>query len=139
MPLLDITPGTPVYWGIGNRAARTFDNHPGILLRFGPGIDDQGREGDVASMLILRPRLDGTKYLDAVKVLEQYVDPRFESVVGLDATEDGEALTLADVMRAYGQQKVDFFTNPIEVGEPEAVPATSKSKATSASTSDLPI
>lgn len=127
--------GDKIEWPIGNRAEGTFDRHPGILIRLGHGIDDRDREGLVATVVLQRTRLDGTTYLSAQKILEQFIDDRYSTVVGLDATTDGEVLTVADVMKALGDQRADFFVNgPVDAGSPVTADETIAVGA-----SDLPV
>ena len=114
--LFNTKPGAPIVWGIGNRAQSTYDEHPGILVGIEQNsMDDRERRGTVAKVILLRTRLDGTMYLAPAKILEQYVDDRFESVPELDRP-------LEEVVKSLLAQRRDFFTrgDGLEVGESEA-------------------
>jgi hypothetical protein len=129
-------PGARILWGIGNRATGQFDEHPGVLLKEPEiGQDDRGREGLVAFVMLQRTNLAGETYLQPARILERYIDDRDgPAVTGLDATEDGEALTPADLMKAYGAQRKDFFVSgtPLVVGQaPAATTAIAETDAPS--------
>jgi len=60
-----------------------------------------------ADFISLREARDGSKYLALTTEVVQYgyrpiAEPRFSAVVGLDASEDGEVLSLDALMEAHG-------------------------------------
>ena len=132
-------PGTPVFWGIGNRATGQFDEHPGILLKepyFGQ--DDRGREGIVAFVMFYRHNLAGEAYLQPSRILETWIDDRDWVVPELDES------TPEDLMKQYGAQRRDFFTSgaaQITVGATVEAKATKGTKAQVAETDspELPV
>lgn len=114
--LFNTKPGAPVLWGIGNRSAGTFDEHPGLLAGIeANGTDDRGRQGTVAKVILLRTTQDGRQYLAPARILETYVDDRTYNVPELDRP-------LEQVVKAMLAQRRDFFErgDGIEAGEPAA-------------------
>lgn len=60
-----------------------------------------------ADFISLRETREGEKYLALTTEVVQYgyrpiAEPRFSSVVGLDATEDGEVISLQTLMETHG-------------------------------------
>jgi hypothetical protein len=60
-----------------------------------------------ADFISLRETREGEKYLALTTEVVQYgyrpvAEPRFSSVVGLDATEDGEVITLQSLIETHG-------------------------------------
>ena len=121
--LLNTNQGAPIFWGIGNIEKRTYDEHPGVIIRVqNDSYDSRGRFGTVVTCLIQRTRLDGDTYLSKETLLEDYVFDRDWKVDGLDD------VALPQLVARLSSQRKDYVTRGagIEVGEsdPELAPAT---------------
>ena len=72
-----------------------------------------------ADFISLRERLDGEQYLAMTTETVQYgyrptAMPRFTSVEGLDVTEDGAVVTLAELMTAHAASYAKFAADQFE-------------------------
>ena len=113
--LLTFDQGAPIFWGIGNIAKRTYDEHPGRIVRVQKdSYDSRGRFGTVVTAIIQRTRLDGETYLSREDLLEDYVFDRDWKVDGLDD------VALPQLVAQLSSQRKDFVQRGygIEVGEP---------------------
>jgi len=91
-------PGARVEWSIG-RAGQTPDIWPARTIspvEF--GMDDQGRTGKVVTIVTLQKNLQGETFYGERTVQVKYLTDRDYAVANLDATAEGEPISLRDLV-----------------------------------------